>query len=82
MILNKHYCYKPTASSKDDMRRGIGASYRGDVKNIAEMERPELNRHYEAAKRGWKGEMDFCTECEDPRCAINRYEIQREGLEI
>ena len=62
------------------MRRGIGSSYKGDCNNIEEMERPELNRHYEASKRGWKGEMDFCTECDEPRCAINRYELQRNGF--
>ena len=70
----KYYCYSPTSVNKMDMCRGIGA-------NFAKNERPEMSDHYEAAKRTWNGEMDFCTECDESQCAINRYEIQRIGLQ-
>ena len=69
----KHYCYSPSDANKADMRRGIGSMY-------AEMERPELCKHYESAKKKWNGELDFCTECDNPNCAINRFEIQRKSL--
>ena len=52
------------------MRRGIGGS-------SAEFERPELCQHYEAAKRSFDGNIGFCSECDHPNCAINRYEVQR-----
>ena len=52
------------------MLRGIGNAY-------AQTERPELCKHYESVKKKWDGELDFCTECDDVNCAVNRYEIQR-----
>ena len=66
----KFYCYVPTEHNKNDMRRGIGAEF-------AKYERPECCPHYEIAKRSFDGNIGFCTECNDPRCAINRYENQR-----
>ena len=68
----KYYCYSPSPANKADMQKGIGAEF-------AEMKRPELCKHYDIAKRMWKGELDFCTECDDPKCAINRYESQRKS---
>ena len=66
----KFYCYVPSEANKIDMRRGIGAAF-------AEYERPECCPHYERAKRAFNGIIGFCSECDDPRCAINRYETQR-----
>ena len=71
----KYYCYSPSPANKADMQRGIGEMF-------AEQERPELSRHYDATKRAWKGELDFCTECNDSKCAINRYEGQRHSSEL
>ena len=66
----KFYCYVPTDYNRSDMRRGIGGS-------AAEYERPELCQHYDAAKRSFDGNIGFCSECDQPTCAINRYEMQR-----
>ena len=65
----KFYCYAPTDQNKYDMRRGCGPN--------AEYERPELCNHYESTKRAFDGNIGFCVECDDPACAINRYETQR-----
>ena len=66
----KFYCYSPSQQNKNEMRRGIGGIN-------TEEERPELNEHYALAKAKFKGEIGFCTECGDPRCALNRYECHR-----
>ena len=66
----KFYCYQPSEANKMDMKRGIGDEN-------ATYERPECCPHYDSAKRSFDGAITFCSECEDPRCAINRYECQR-----
>ena len=66
----KFYCYCPTEQNKSDMRRGINHSN-------ADNERPELSSHYDAAKQAFRGNIGFCSECDDSKCAINRYEMQR-----
>ena len=52
------------------MVRGIGEIN-------AQFERPECCPHYENAKKSFNGKITFCSECDEPRCAINRYETQR-----
>ena len=52
------------------MKRGIGDEN-------ATYERPECCPHYGKAKGSFNGAITFCSECDDPKCAINRYESQR-----
>ena len=65
----KFYLYTPNQRIRNEMRRG--------VRGIAEEERPELSPHYEASKRNFKGRINFCAQCKDGRCAVNRYECHR-----